>query len=332
MEGYRGRIETVRLALWRGACSVEEFEIRKVPGEFKIKIDSLQIAIAWSKLFHGALVGKVLVKNPRLTLVVRKPSEAPKKVVQKSKQAEADVKKNTGKPIPQAITDLIPFPFDIDQFEIRNGTVFISESIESDSQTSSGPKEGPLLTETEVFVTNLTNSLKLSKSLVSTVDAKGKINGSGLIHLTLKIDPTAKEPRFDLAVETQKIDLEKLNRFLEWQTKLHFIHGTFAMDAEASAADGRFQGYVKPFIEDLKVESAGTKPTVAQKAKKFIVNAAAVIFKNKDTDKVATKIPFEGRFHNPETDIWQAALALLRNAFIEAIKPGLDPSIHLDLS
>ncbi len=41
------------------------------------------------------------------------------------------------------------------------------------------------------------------------------------------------------------------------------------------------------------------------------------VFSNQRKDQLATKIPLEGSFANPETDIWYTIVDLLRNAFIQ---------------
>jgi hypothetical protein len=53
------------------------------------------------------------------------------------------------------------------------------------------------------------------------------------------------------------------------------------------------------------------------------------VFKNQSKDQVATKIPFEGRLDNPETDIWVTIINVLQNAFIQAIQPSIDSQINI---
>ena len=63
--------------------------------------------------------------------------------------------------------------------------------------------------------------------------------------------------------------------------------------------------------------------------KEAVVGAVASVFKNSEKDQVGTRIPFEGQFENPHAGIWDAILEVLRNAFIEALKPRLDRTIKL---
>ena len=319
---YKAHIGGVHLALWRGAIGLHDFELIHKGGDMAINIKNFEAAAQWSQLFHKAFVGNVLIQKPVLKMVVSRPVKAAEKAKEKGKEAEQKVEEKTGMTIPQVLTELIPFR--VDKFELENGTVALRETDEHADKKGKGPEQTPFLTDVHIVVTNLTNSAQLSDSLVATAKVSAKITGTGDIVLTLHLDPTKKEPRFDMATEVQKFQLASLNDLLEWQTGLHFTDGSFSLYSEASAADGGFKGYIKPLIENLKATNAGEKKSVGQKVKVAVVNVAAKIFENRKTDEVATKVPFEGRFENPKSSIWDAVINLLRNAFIEAIKPGLD--------
>lgn len=55
---------------------------------------------------------------------------------------------------------------------------------------------------------------------------------------------------------------------------------------------------------------------------KAIVGAVATILKNKPTGRIATNVPIKGNFEKKDVDYWIAIGNLLRNAFIQAIRPG----------
>ena len=60
-----------------------------------------------------------------------------------------------------------------------------------------------------------------------------------------------------------------------------------------------------------------------------MVGVVGDVFKNQSKDQVATKIPFEGRLDNPETNIWVTITNVLQNAFIQAIQPSIDSEINI---
>ena len=59
------------------------------------------------------------------------------------------------------------------------------------------------------------------------------------------------------------------------------------------------------------------------KPKKWSIGAAAHIFKNSQTQKVATEIDLNGTLKSPDVSSWQAFVEVVRNAFIQAILSGL---------
>jgi hypothetical protein len=100
------------------------------------------------------------------------------------------------------------------------------------------------------------------------------------------------------------------------------------MYLEAHAAEGRFKGYVKPFFHDVEMHDAEQDKNkgLGKKIKEAVVDIVTGLFENSDTENVASRIPFEGQFGSPDPGVWEAVITVLRNGFIEALKPGLDRS------
>jgi hypothetical protein len=61
-----------------------------------------------------------------------------------------------------------------------------------------------------------------------------------------------------------------------------------------------------------------------------VIGAAVHVFKNSQTQKVATQVDLAGTLKNPDVSSWQAFVEIVRNAFIEAILPGFDRQIHTE--
>lgn len=324
---YEGHVTRVHLGLWRGALRMDDFTFRHKKGDLSFQVKSAEVTILWPLLLKKTFVGKIRLDEPVLEMVVSRPTKTAEKTKEKGKEAEHKVKEKTGKTISQVLADVLPFR--VDRFEITGGQVILRETGEHAEKKEHAPKQAPFLTDIHIVASNLTNSTRVSDSRIADVQASAKITESGHIHLALRLDPVAPQPRFHLTTEIQKFELSSLNNLLEWQTGLHFTQGTFALYSEADAADGAFRGYIKPLVENMKAESAVEKPGLVHKAEKVAINVGSVIFRNKSSRKVATDVPFNGRFDNPNTDVWGAVVELLRNAFIQAIKPGLDPGVHL---
>jgi hypothetical protein len=98
-----------------------------------------------------------------------------------------------------------------------------------------------------------------------------------------------------------------------------------------AAKDGKFVGYVKPEITDLKVTGPEDRnDAFLHKLWESIVGAAGVVLKNQQKDQVATKIRLEGNFKNPHTNTLDAIWELLRNAFVQALTPSIDNEININ--
>ena len=54
------------------------------------------------------------------------------------------------------------------------------------------------------------------------------------------------------------------------------------------------------------------------------------IFENQSEDQVATRIPIEGDLSSPDTDVFSALGAIIKNAFIKAISGDIEESVELE--
>jgi hypothetical protein len=98
-----------------------------------------------------------------------------------------------------------------------------------------------------------------------------------------------------------------------------------------AAKDGKFKGYVKPVIKDLKVLGPKDKNDgLFHLMWESIVGGAGVRFKNQKENQIATKVPMEGTFKNPQTNTLEAIWEVLRNAFIQALVPRIDYEININ--
>jgi hypothetical protein len=176
----------------------------------------------------------------------------------------------------------------------------------------------------------LYNTRDLATDLPADFRAKGTTLGGGNIELHVKLDPLADEPRFDLELALQEVDLVELNELLEAYGKFNVKRGTFEVFAEIAGSGGNFDGYVKPFFENLDVfELEQDAKNPVKLIWQAIVAGAVKIFKNHPEDQVATRIPVSGTFEQTDVAIWTTIVNVLRNAFVEAFRARVDESIDL---
>lgn len=309
---YRGKIDDVDLFLLRGQAAVEGLEIWDKPEDTKVSLPRAVARIAWGPLFKGKLVAAVYLHKPAFSVKTRaEPKEAAKKAGQKAEKAKDEAKQEgqekTGESsIPQMLQSVMPF--ELARFEARDGAFVFQDKDHPDQRFE--------VSDLLLIVEDLTNvGDERAKAR-----AEAKVMDSGTAELKMTLLPTAEQPTFDLSFELKKLSMPSLNPFLRAQAGVDVDQGTFELFSEAHAKNGGFAGYVKPFLKDVEMgkrKGGGVK----KKVKEAVAGTAVKALESDDTKAVATRIEFKGKFGNPKTDVWTAVIEVLRNAFVEALKP-----------
>ena len=125
-------------------------------------------------------------------------------------------------------------------------------------------------------------------------------------------------------------DMRALNPLLRAHGRFDVAQGQFTVYAQLGVKDRRIAGYVKPMFSDLKVYDSNKDKTkgLLQQAKEMAIGAAAHVFKNSQTKKVATQVDLSGTLKDPNVSNWQTFVEIVRNAFIKAILPGFDREVQ----
>jgi hypothetical protein len=90
-----------------------------------------------------------------------------------------------------------------------------------------------------VLGTNLTNSRKLSKSLVADIKMTGRAFQSAPLEMNVKLDPSTEKATFDLAGRMKPVALIKLNELVEAYGNFSFEKGTLSVTSDAEAGRKR---------------------------------------------------------------------------------------------
>src|SRR5450432_4874504 len=309
--GYTGHVEDIDVALIRGAYRIKSMKLEKTGGKIPVPFFSsplIELSIQWASLFHGRIVGKILVDQPILNFV-KGPTEA-------TSQTKID----------SSWTDVVKklMPLKLNKFEIVEGQIHYRDF-------HSKPTFDLYTKEVHILAENLNNAEKNKELLPSTITASADVYG-GKATASMKMDALAKTPTFDGKAKLEGLNLANLNNFIDAFAKFDIKSGEISIYTEAAAKDGKITGYTKPIIKNLKVlnwEKDKEKPLkIAYEA---VVEAVAWIFKNHNKEQLATKVDFEGNIKNPNIDIWQLIGQVLRNAFIQALYPSLENSVNLNL-
>lgn len=309
MDGYFGHIEDIDLALIRGAYKINNVYLNKVDSNTRkqtpfFSASVIDLSIEWKALFHGSVVGELVLENP--VIVFTKEKVEPKTI----RKDSTDFK--------ELKDDFMPLQ--INRLEVNNGKIRYKDE-------HSKPKVDIALTEAYVLARNLRNSYDSSAILPATIQADANVYGGSLI-LNMKVNPLATEPTFDMNMELKNTNLVELNEFFQAYAKIDVNKGNFGMYTEVAAKNGKFAGYVKPVIKDLDILGKEDRDdNILRQIWEGFTGAVSQVFRNQKKDQVATKVPFEGDLNSPETNVWFAISRVLQNAFVQAIQPSIDNEI-----
>lgn len=310
LDGYSGSVQDIDVSLWRGAYQIEGLRIvktgEKVPVPF-VSARVIDLSVQWKALLDGSIVAEIELFGPKLNFVnAKQPTERQTKV----DESWTDT-----------VKDLVPF--EINRVAIHNGQVHYRD-------LESKPRVDVFVQDLNATLRNLTNSEKLGGNLYASFRAEALAMGSGKIKCEGKLNPYAKYPTFDFAFSLDGLKLKQVNEFLQAYANIDAEAGTISLDAEFSASDGKFRGYAKPFIDDLQVLKWNEeKEGFFGKLWEAVAEAAGELLEDQDKDRIATRIPFSGSIDSPSADVWTTIGGLLKNAFLEALRRGLEGSIKV---
>lgn len=311
MQGYTGHVSDIDVALIRGAYRLERFTLDRVDTVTEARTrflaaDLIDLSVEWGALFHGAIVGELVAD--RFAVHFTRHAAEP-----------ADVQKDSTR-LKDLLHDLMPLR--INRVEMHEGTLRYIDPV-------STPRVDIGMERMEVLALDLRNSYGKEDVLPATLNVHAEVYG-GTFDLRMRLDPLAADPTLDLDAEVRGVQLPRLNGFLQAYANVDVDRGTFGMYAEMATHDRRFKGYVKPVVRDLDVVGReDRRDPLLRKLWESLVGVAADILTNPPKDQLATKVELEGALDGPRADIWYAVLDLVRNAFIQALRPAIDHEISL---
>jgi hypothetical protein len=310
--GYSGHVEGIVLHFWRGAYRIDGMTIVKngnKVGDPFFSADRIDFSVAWKEIFHGRLVSQIYVKNGHLTFL-RGPDE-------ESSQLTAD------KRWQDVINDL--FPIDITYLDIQGGVLRFVD-------TTHTPRVDIAVRDLKVTATGLQNRPSGDgDEFPAKIDIKGVTIGDGQFHLFTKAEPLADKAHFQLAMELRKVSLPALNDFLKAYANVEVSKGQFEVFAQMAMANEHYEGYVKPFLSDLSFDDIKDEnQSLGHKVWKAIVAGIANLAKNKDSNQVATRIPFSGEANGLDIHMWKSIENGLHHGFIKALPKGFEGTTNPD--
>ncbi|PZF71274.1 DUF748 domain-containing protein [Taibaiella soli] len=311
MHGYYGHVRDIDISLYRGAYQIKDIYINKMDSttgkqtEF-FKAVKIDLSIEWHALFNRRLVGELIFFQP--TVIFTKDKVEVKHVV-----ADKD-------DFRKILRDFMPLK--VNRFEVNDGSIHYKDP-------NATPAVDIFLHKTFVLAHNLSNATRDRTKLPADMEASAEVY-SGTLKMNMKLNPLANDAAFDLNLTMTGANLVALNDFFKAYGNFDVSKGTLGLYTEFAAENGKYKGYVKPIIKDLKVYGPQDRSkSFLQQAWEVIIGTAAKVLTNQRKDQIATKVEIEGRFHEEHTDVLEAIFQLLRNAFIQALMPSIDNEINL---
>ena len=153
---------------------------------------------------------------------------------------------------------------------------------------------------------------------------------SGTAAVAGSANPLARTPTFDVNLTVKNVQLPQVNPWLREFVKADAEAGSFELYTELAAADGKFRGYAKPIMRDVDIYRSGEpEDNPFKRLWEGLVDFAAEVFEDQDTEQVAARIPFTGTIRDPEAGIFETVVSVVRNAFVSAFARSLEGSVSI---
>lgn len=307
LPGYSGYVEDIDIALIRGAYQINGLVLREDKGNPKypfLNIPVTDLSIEWRSLFKGKLVGEVIMQNPELNIMATTAGEDP------SLDHWTEV-----------VKDLMPIT--INRFEVHNGKLGYFDF-------SPSPDVKLHISSMQLVALNLANVEDKKDKLPSTVTVTGKSIGGGTLKGKMQVNALKRIPDFNSDFNLTGVNLTSLNSFIKAYAKFDVERGKLDMYGELRSTDGKLDGYIKPFFEEVKVlnlKKDVKEGGVLSAVKEAVIGIFTEAAENQPRDQIATKIPITGDINNPKTNGWKTFINVIKHAFIDAFSKGIESTL-----
>lgn len=311
--GYTGYVNEIDVAIWRGAYRLRGVGILRQNGAVRepfFLAKEINFSLAWRELWHRKFVSNIRIDHGQLNFVKGSSTD--------ESQTDLDHRWQ------DVIQDI--FPIDITHLEITNGLLRYVD-------TTRQPNVNVFVTHMRATATGLRNRPGEAHSgeFPAEITVEGDSLGAGKLKLFLAAEPLAVEPHFHLSLTLDNVNLPALNQSLRAYANVDVGRGTFRLVAEMAGRDGGFQGYVKPFFENVDFHNLEDKDKgLPSQIWEHVVAGLAWLVKNKQRNQLATRIPFEGRFGDSKVGLFATITNLFRHGFIRAFNPIVEDSVHAE--
>jgi len=302
---YNGRVERVRLHPWNASLDVYEVHLDKRAGEIPVHFfyaPSWHIALQWSQIFHGVTRASVTVLDPQINLVTGPNAD-------ESQLSISMVWMD-------AVKAMIPWR--VNQVRLHRGEVHFLDF-------QADPRVDLAVNQLEITAENMSNSEGLKVPLPATIKISARPLGTGIFAMDMGINFDEQYATFTQTVRMEHVPAIGANSALQKYLKVRVSGGEIGVYSELASDKGVYHGYVKPFFYRLEFAPKPSDEGNPGAIWSGILNTAKGLFEN-DQHAIATQSQVSGRVDRPRVDAVSVITGALWNAYIEALRPGFDPT------
>lgn len=313
MGDYRGHVDDVDLAWWRGAYSLDTLVIEKKAEPVQAPLfsaDSIDIGVSWRTLWREhALVGEVTFHQPHLNFVDDEDAD--------------DVQTGAGVDWRERAKALVPFT--LNEVRVVDGQL-------SFRNFDAEPPVHVYANAIDASLYNLTNSAEQPQGRVARLEGKARFFDQAPIEASAHFDPFTNWEDFDVSLRMTGLELTKLNDFSNAYGHFDFAGGTGDLVVEVQARDSQLDGYIKPLLHDVDVFDLDQDLNNEDKGLfrglwEALVGGGENVLKNQRKDQFATRVALSGSTRDAKVSPFQAFMAILRNGFVEAFSTRFERSL-----
>ncbi|WP_158827604.1 DUF748 domain-containing protein [Mucilaginibacter lacusdianchii] len=310
LPGYTGHVDDIDIHLLRGAYAIDGLVLKKRWDKSKypfLHIDHTDLSIEWKSVFKGKLVGEVIMDRPSIYILA----------------ASADLDKEPSRESwTETVKDLMPIT--VNRLQVNQGKFTYLDF-------GASPDVNLYITGMQLTALNLANADKKGERLPSSVTLTGTSIGNGHLKADMKVNALKDIPDFDMNMQLTGAQLTSLNGFIKAYGKFDVERGSINIFSELKLMNGQLDGYVKPFIKNLKVlnwKKDKKEGGILQAVKEAVIGLFGKVVENHKTKQIATKVPISGNIRDPKTSSWKTFLGVLKNGFIKAFNQGIEGSLN----
>jgi len=302
---YTGRVESVRIHPWTASLDIYDLHLDKKTGEIPVHFfysPRWNISLQWSQIFHGVERASVTIFDPQINLVAGPNSD----------QSQIGI---SGVWI-DAIKALIPWR--VNQIRVHHGDIHFLDF-------NANPQVNLEVSQLEIAAENMSNSKGLKIPLPATIKISARPLLTGTFEMNLAVNFDEQYATFTQNFRMEHVPAVGANSALQKYFKVRAKSGEIGLYSELTGDKGIYHGYVKPFFYRLEFEPKPADEGNPGAVWSGILNTVKGLFEN-DKKVIATQSEISGRVDQPHVDALSAIAGVLWNAYIEALRPGFDPT------